>query len=55
MPEGDDSIESAWGGRAGEVALLAGAMRVLGTGSDGSGPVGGAIEGRDGRGSVVAM
>lgn len=27
--------------------------RVLGTGSEGSGPVGGAIEGREGRGSVV--
>lgn len=27
--------------------------RDLGTGSDGRGPVGGAIEGRDGRGSVV--
>lgn len=59
IPEGDESIEfeTAGGGRAGDVALLwpFGATRVLGTGSDGRGPVGGAIEGLDGRGSVVAM
>lgn len=55
MPDGDESSETVGGGRAGDVALLFGATRVLGTGRDGRGPVGGAIEGRDGRGSVVAM
>jgi len=51
MPEGDP-IGEAVEIRDGEFALL---PRVFGTGSEGSGPVGGAIDGRDGRGRVAAM
>jgi hypothetical protein len=50
----DAGEESSEGGDGREAGLLLGCLD-FGTGNEGRGPVGGAIEGRDGRGSVVVV
>lgn len=51
---GNEDVEGARSESADDVDAVE-VLRVFGTGKDGSGPVGGLSEGRDGLGRVVAM
>lgn len=55
LPDVGEDIPEGGEGREAGVMLETLEMRDLATGSDGRGPVGGAIEGREGRGSVVVV